>query len=171
MKRARPDLETSATYLCTRVSKSDDDDWKKLRRVIAFVKGTIDDKRIIGANNLFQIFMWIDAAYAVNADMRSQTGGAMSMGIGIRHGKCGKQRLNVKNLTEAELFGVSDYIVYYIWLVMFLRAQGYIMRDNILYQDNKSTILMLKNGRILCTGNSRHIDIRYFFVKYRVDKK
>ena len=30
---------------------------------------------------------------------------------------------------------------------------------------------MLKNGRNSCTGNSRHIHIRYFFVKDRVDKK
>ena len=37
MKRARPDLETSVGILCTRVSKSDEDDWKKLRRVIAYV--------------------------------------------------------------------------------------------------------------------------------------
>ena len=41
MKRARPDLETAIDYLCTRVSKSDVDDWKKIRRVIAFVKCTI----------------------------------------------------------------------------------------------------------------------------------
>ena len=26
------------------------------------------------------------------------------------------------------------------------------------------------NGRISCTGNSRHINIRYFFIKDRVDK-
>ena len=29
---------------------------------------------------------------------------------------------------------------------------------------------MLKNGRISCTGNSRYIHIRYFFIKDRVDK-
>ena len=29
---------------------------------------------------------------------------------------------------------------------------------------------MLKNGRNSCTGNSRHVHIRYFFVKDRVDK-
>ena len=29
---------------------------------------------------------------------------------------------------------------------------------------------MLENGRNLCTGNSRHIHIRYFFVKDIVDK-
>ena len=38
-------------------------------------------------------------------------------------------------------------------------------------QDNMSAIRMEKNGRNSCTGNSRHIDIRYFWVKDRVDKK
>ena len=56
MKRARPDLETSIDFLCTRVDKSDEDDWGKLRRVIAYVKSTIDDCRIIGATDLTKIF-------------------------------------------------------------------------------------------------------------------
>ena len=95
----------------------------------------------------------------------------MSMGVGIIHGRSGKQKLNVKSSTEAELVGVSEYLPYNIWLMMFMREQGYPVRNNVLYQDNKSTILMLKNGRNSCTGNSRHIDIRHFFVKDRVDKK
>ena len=32
-----------------------------------------------------------------------------------------------------------------------------------------SAIRLEKNGRNSCTGNSRHVDIRYFFVKDRVD--
>ena len=40
-KRARPDVETAIAYLCTRVSKSTNDDWKKLRHVLAFLKNTI----------------------------------------------------------------------------------------------------------------------------------
>ena len=32
-------------------------------------------------------------------------------------------------------------------------------------------MLMEKNGRNSCTGNSRHINIRYFFIKDRIDKK
>ena len=170
MKRARPDLETAVGFLCTRVSKSDDMDWKKLRRTIAFIRGTIDDVRIIGADSLSKIYTWVDAAYGVTADMKSQTGGAMSLGMGILHGKSSKQKLNVKSSTEAELVGVSDYLPYNIWLLMFLSAQGYEITDNVLYQDNQSTILMLKNGRNSCTGNSRHVHIRYFFVKDRVEK-
>ena len=125
MKRARPDLETSVGFLCTRVSKSDDDDWKKLKRVIAYVQSTIDDVRIIGADSLSTIFTWIDAVYAVTADMKSQMGGAMSLGLGILHGKSSKQKLNVKRSTEVELVGVSDYLPYNIWLLMFMSEQVY----------------------------------------------
>ena len=44
------------------------------------------------------------------------------------------------------------------------------MKDNVLYQDNQSAIKLEKNGRNSSTGNTRHIAIRYFFVKDRVDK-
>jgi len=120
---------------------------------------------------LTKIFTLIDAAYAVNPDMKSQTGGAMSMRIGVLHAKTNIQKLNVKSVTEAELVGNSAYVPYNLWLLHFLSEQGYEIKDNILYQDNQSTIRMLKNSRKSCTGNSRHIDIRYFFVKDRVDKK
>ena len=52
----------------------------------------------------------------------------------------------------------------------FMEAQGYKVKNNILYQDNKSAILMEKNGRNSCTGNSKHIDVRYFWIKDRVDQ-
>ena len=32
MKRGRPDVETAASYLMTRVSKSNEKDWEKLKR-------------------------------------------------------------------------------------------------------------------------------------------
>ena len=94
----------------------------------------------------------------------------MSLGWGTIHNKSCKQKLNTKSSTEAEVVGMSDYIPYNIWLVNFLRGQGYELQHNIVYQDNTSAIKMEKNGRNLCTGNSRHIDIRYFFTKDRVDK-
>ena len=91
-KRARPDLETAVAFFTTRVSKSDEDDWKKLERVLIWIMNTIDEKRVIGATSLRDLFKWIDAAYAVHANMRGQTGGAISMGYGILHGKSSKQK-------------------------------------------------------------------------------
>ena len=40
--------------------------------------------------------------------------------------------------------------------------------DNLLYQDNMSSILLEKNVRWSSTKRTRHIDMRYFFVKDRV---
>ena len=53
---------------------------------------------------------------------------------------------------------------------MFLQEQGMGIQNNIIYQDNMSVMLMEKNDRNSCTGNSEHINIRYFF-KDRIDKK
>ena len=89
----------------------------------------------------------------------------MSMGYGLIHGRAGIQKINTKSSTEAELVGVGEYIPYNIWLMMFLDAQGYGIKDNIVYQDNQSAMLMEKNGRNSSTGNSRHINVRYFFHK------
>ena len=53
----------------------------------------------------------------------------------------------------------------------FLDAQGYKLLNNIVLQDNMSAMKMERNGRSSCTGNSRHIDIRFFFTKDRYDNK
>ena len=39
MKRGRPDIETTISFLMTRVSKSNEKDWEKLKRCLGFMKG------------------------------------------------------------------------------------------------------------------------------------
>jgi hypothetical protein len=50
-----------------------------------------------------------------------------------------------------------------------LEAQGYPLNENAFYQDNQSTIKFEKNGRKSCGPKSRHINIRYFSIKNRLD--
>ena len=163
-KRARPDIKTAVSFLCKRVSKSTVEDWKKLRRVLAFLQSTINDIRIIGANSLQEVYTWIDAAYGVHDGMRSHTGGVISLVTGTMHQKSSVQKLNVKSSTEAEIVGTSEYMPYNVWFNHFMEAQGYKIEDNILFQDNQSAIRMENNGRWSCTGNSYHVNIRHFFV-------
>ena len=170
MKRVRPDIETAISFLMRRVSKSDVDDWWKLKRVLAYLKNTIDDVRIIGASSLTQILTWVDASYAFHADMRSHTGGTTSFGLGLVHQKSNVQKANSKSSCEAEVIGVAEYLPYNLWMLMFMEAQGYEVGSNVIFQDNKSAILLERNGRNSCTGNSRHVAVRYFFIKDRIDK-
>ena len=158
------------SFLTTRVSEPDEHDWKRLKRVLSFLECTKDEVRIIGCDGLVDLFTWIDAAYAVHHNMRSHTGGIISLGWGSLHAESSKQKLNTKSSTKGEVVGMSKYITYNIWLLNFLKSDGYEVQHNVIYQDNQSAIQMEKNGRNSCTGNSRHIDVRYFFTKDRIDK-
>jgi hypothetical protein len=45
-----------------------------------------------------------------------------------------------------------------------MEAQGYQVQDNILFQDNKSAILLEKNGKALSSKCTKHVNIWYFFI-------
>jgi hypothetical protein len=100
--------------------------------------------------------------------MKSHTGGVISFGLGGIMCKSSKQKLNTKSSTEAELVGASDYIPNTIWLKNFLQEQGYDIKENFFEQDNESAIRLETNGRASAGSKSRHINIRYFFIKDRV---
>ena len=68
------------------------------------------------------------------------------------------------------LVGMSEYIPYNLWLMVLLKEQGYEINDDVVFQENKSVIFMDKNGRNSCTVKSRHVNVRFFSVKYRIDK-
>ena len=57
-----------------------------------------------------------------------------------------KQKINTRSSTEAELVGVNDTMGLVLWTHLFLEAQGYEIDDNIVYQDNESTMLLAING-------------------------
>ena len=169
-KRSKPDIETAIAFLMTRVSKSDVGDWKKLKRLMTWLKQTRGDVRLIGAKSVKDLFVWVDAAFGVHADIKSQTDGVISFGHRMVHCQSNKHKLNTKSSTEAEIVGTSKYVPFPIWLAMFMYEQGYPIKQNVLFHDNKSAIKMENNGRDSCTGISRHINIRLFFVNDRVDK-
>ena len=57
-----------------------------------------------------------------------------------------------------------------LWTKLFLEAQGYKVMENILYQDNKSAILLESNGRRSSSKRTRALNIRYFFLTDQVEK-
>ena len=164
-KRVRPDILLTVSFLCTHVSKCNEQDWTKLKRLLSYLTVTVDMTFTLGADSLDSIKTWVDALYAVHPDMRSHTGGMVLMGRGGILCKSLKQKLNTKSSTQAEVVGVSEFLPVNIWMQNFMKAQGYTIRVNKLCQDNKSVILLETNGRGTASAKSRHIDIKYYFVK------
>ena len=169
-KRARPDLLPAISFLTSRVTKADEDDWKKLKRVLQYVNSTIDLPLTLSIDKLCILKTWVDAAFAVHDDMKSHTGSMITLGKGAFHASSKRQKLNTKSSTEAELVGAGDSLPQSIWTANFLEAQGYKVEESRFFQDNQSAMKMEKNGRQSAGQRSRHIHIRYFFIKDRIDK-
>jgi hypothetical protein len=96
-------------FLCERVKDCDEDDWKKLKRMLQFARGTKDDCLTPSATNLHNVRRWVgDAAHAVHRGMKSHGGGAMSPGRGFICGTSKGQKPNTRSSAEAELVGADD---------------------------------------------------------------
>ena len=171
-KRARPDLQPTVPFLCTRVRDPDQDDWKKLLRMLKYMEATGDWELVIEPDqgDVLLLLWFPDAAFAVHPDMKSHTGGSLTMGKGSVNTISCKQKLNTRSSTEAELVAADDIVPQALWTINFLTEQGY-KCDTTIFQDNTSAILLEKNGMESSSKRTRHINIRYYFIKDCIDKK
>ena len=141
-KRTRPDLQTAVAFLTTRVQNPDIDDFKKLGQCLRYVQETNDMPLILTASDPHVIRWWVDASFVVHPDMKSHTGVTMIMGCGSIYSLSTKQTINTRSSTEAELVGVNDAMGLIIWTRNLLEDQGFSIKDNVVFQDNKSAMLL-----------------------------
>ena len=168
-KRVKPECLTAVAYLATRVTRCSEDDVDKLHRLVRYVRWSRDTGMVFrpGSSGI-SVRLFVDASYGVHVDGKSHTGSCVVIGdIGAVHCRSTKQGIVSKSSTEAELIGLSDSANQGIHTRMFLVNQGYTMGPVTVYQDNMSCMALIDRGRS-GAEKTRHIGIRYFWVKERV---
>ncbi len=81
-----------------------------------------------------------------------------------------KQKINTKSSTEAELVGVDDSLGYILWARYFMMEQGFEMEALLIYQNNMSAMLLETNGKVSSSKRTKHIRVKYFFIKDKVNE-
>ena len=76
-KRSRTAIQTAVSFLTTRVKEPTEENWKKIVRVLAYLKGTTEECFNLSTQDTKLIKWWVDGSYAVHGKMISQTGGIM----------------------------------------------------------------------------------------------
>jgi hypothetical protein len=61
------------------------------------------------------------------------------------------------------------YMPEMLWSLYFMQSQGYDVKIVELFQDNKSTQLLMNNGRFSSGKKTKHIKAKFFFIKDRID--
>jgi hypothetical protein len=69
------------------------------------------------------------------------------------------------------MVGVDDMMPIILWTCYFFLEQGYGVIEILLLQDNRSSILLERNGRASSNKRTRHINILYFFISDQVNMK
>ena len=71
----------------------------------------------------------------------------MSLGGGLAISMSKKQKLNERSSTRAEVIGADDAMPQMLWTKKNCKEQGYLIEENIMYQDNLIVMLLETNGK------------------------
>jgi hypothetical protein len=90
----------------------DDPSPRKLRRLLAYLRGTKERGIILRIGEHMEVRTYIDAGYGVHTSSgKSHTGCVVVIGEGGPvYNKSSKQKIVTKSSTEAELVGLSDSV-------------------------------------------------------------
>ena len=167
-KRVRPELLPAIIFLTTRVNCSTMQDKGKLDRVLRYLNKFPRLGIGLSVSKPLSVVGYIDASFGVHSDYKSHTGAVVSLGSGPITCDSSKQKTNAKSSYEAELMGATDDSNNLFYVRNLLIEQGHKVGPAKLYQDNMSAMASIKNGKAT-SKRSRHINIRYFYLKDRVD--
>jgi histone deacetylase 1/2 len=168
--RVRPEILLLVNYLSTRVNRYTEGDMSKVNRCMQYLNKEPELGLTLSTGADLDIHLFADASYGVHADGKSHSASVLKVGNSTILASSTKQKLVTKSTTEAELVCASDMLSLGLWQRDFLEEQGHGLVNLILHQDNTSTIKMLEIGKSR-SNRTRHINVRYFFMKERIDNK
>ena len=168
--RTRPDILLPVIFLTTRVNIATKDDQRKLNRVLTYLRGEPALGIHLGAaaDGTLRLHCYADASFGVHPDGKSHSGIVLTLGSGPILAKSVKQKIVVKSSTESELVTLSDATSITAGHLNFLSSLGLQFSPAIMYQDNMSTMRLAHNGRSN-SDRTKHIRLRYFFIKQYLD--
>ena len=168
-KRTRPDILVATHFLSTRVQHPTQADAEKAYHCLRYLNGTKDLGLRLNAFDPTHVIQYIDAAHAVHDNMKSHSGSVTTLGLGSIDSGSTALDMNTKSACESEYISMSDNVTNAIFMRNFLIAQGYDEHPAVIMQDNEAAIKLAENG-FSSAMRTRHINIRYFFVKDRIAK-
>jgi hypothetical protein len=135
--------------------------------VLRYINGTQDLGLTLQPDSMV-IHSYIDASYASHFDAKGHSGAIVSIGLRCTpvYTSSTKQKLVSRSSTESELIALHEGLAKVVWLQELLGELGYSYGPSVLFQDKKSTITLASSS-----GKSKHISVRYFYVKQLIDAK
>lgn len=165
----RPDIEYAVNYASQFLESHGRVHWEAVKRILKYLSGTRDVGIVFGRAGNLRAVGFTDANYAGCVDTRKSRSGFVFM-LGGAPISWSSQRQNAVSLSTAE----SEYIALAhgakeaLWLQRMLNDLRVKCDCMPVCVDNQSAIKMAENAEF---RRSKHIDVRYHFIRDVVSRK
>ncbi|KAJ9540987.1 hypothetical protein OSB04_027493 [Centaurea solstitialis] len=166
---SRPDIMFS-TCLCARYqSKPKESHLKAVKRIFRYLKGTVNLGLWYPKGSGYELTGYTDADHGgCKLDRKSTTGHIQFLGDKLVSWASKKQNCVSLSTAEAEYVAAASCCSQIIWMRTQLRDYGFKFDKIPIYRDSKSAIAISCNP--VQHTKTKHIDIRYHFIKDHVEK-
>jgi hypothetical protein len=164
----RPDISFTVNTVSRKMSNPNHEDWKKVKRIFRYLKGSINLK-LKYTNNTTKLIGYSDAEFAGDPTDRKSTGGYIFMkNGGAIFWSSKKQSIIALSSMESELIALTEAIKESLHIRQLL-ANFKVEYQPVIYEDNQSTIKFSQQH--VTNPRSKHIDVRYLFIREYVKSK
>lgn len=161
----RPDLAFACSQLCQFNNGFDQTHWLAAKRILRYLAGTIDYCLLFTKDDNCNVSAFADADWANDqVDRRSYTGFVIKLGNDTINWEARKQRCIALSSTEAEYLAMSDVCKDISFIKNFVSELLNLNFSITLFNDNLSAQKLLQ-VKEYCHRRTKHIDLRYHYVK------
>jgi hypothetical protein len=168
----RLDISAGVSILAQKVANPNQEDWNELKRIVKYLKGTENMVLFLGQEeSQNQLIGHADANWAENkVNRKSNSGYIFKLFDGTISWSCKRQTCVALSSTEAEFIALSEACKEALWIRRILHDLNQSCDEaTTIYEDNQSCLKIIEEEKF--SNRSKHIDVRYHFVKDYVEKK
>ncbi|GJS84715.1 retrovirus-related pol polyprotein from transposon TNT 1-94 [Tanacetum coccineum] len=167
---SRPDLQFSICMCARYQARPTEKHLHAVKMIFRYLKGTVNQGLWYPKDSSIALTAFSDADHAGCQDTRHSTSGSMQfLGDRLVSWSSKRQKSVAISSTEAEYIAISGCCVQILWMRSQLTDYGLGFNKIPMYCDNKSAIALCCNN--VQHSRSKHIDIRFHFIKEYVENE